>query len=346
MATRKKKSSPPLSWLRQLRLRLSSRMACFVWGAIFGNAILSQPIQPLNLLLEPPERMLSATSQQWLEKLRGGVRALGGAFTGNLLDALREQVGYRISPSATPSTTPATAPSPTTAHTPDGAFAACSDQFPAQRPLQVSAISMQWAPLALCSDAFAVLYSGLTKTPLVVVEKLNRQRLRSAAGVERTDQFFADLRLPETGRSSLADYQGNGLDRGHLAAAANQPTARAMAQSFALSNIVPQDPTLNRKVWAKLESDTRKYALRATGNVYVFTGPLHEGQIQTMGGNAVWIPSHLFKLVYDEASQRAWAYVLANRKDATITRPMDYASFVQRTQWPLLADLPVTGSLR
>ncbi|MEG0412324.1 MAG: DNA/RNA non-specific endonuclease, partial [Comamonas sp.] len=138
----------------------------------------------------------------------------------------------------------------------------------------------------------------------------------------------------------------SGFDRGHLAAAANQPSAQAMAQSFALTNMVPQNPTHNRKLWAKLEADTRKYAQRATGNVYVFSGALHEGQTQTLGRNAVWIPSHLFKLVYDESQQRAWAYVLPNRADASITRPMDYASFVQRTQWPLLEGSAVQGTIR
>ena len=48
MATRKKKTFAPLSWLRAWRQRLTSRMACFVWGAILGNAVLSHPIQPLN----------------------------------------------------------------------------------------------------------------------------------------------------------------------------------------------------------------------------------------------------------------------------------------------------------
>ena len=343
MATRKKKSPTPVSWLRTLRQRLTSRMACFVWGAIFGNAILSQPIRPLNLLLEPPERMLSATSQQWLESFRGMVRSISQAFTGGVVDTLREQASDFIPSPSTASPPPATA---TTTPAASGAFAACSDQFPEQRPLQVSIISTQWAPLALCSDAFAVLYSGLTKTPLLVVEKLNRQRILHAAGIERTDQFFPDARIPVALRSALADFQGSGFDRGHLAAAANQPTPQAMAQSFALSNMVPQDPTHNRKVWAKLEADTRKYALRAAGNVYVFSGALHEGSTQTIGSNAVWIPSHLFKLVYDEAGQRAWAHVIPNRSDAQITRPMDYASFVQRTRWQLLAGLRITGSLR
>lgn len=347
MATRKKTSLPPVSWLRRLRQRLTSRMACFVWGAIFGNAVLSQPINPLNLLLEPPERMLSEASKQWLQELRSVVRSLGSSFSDSAIDVLRDHAtelvpGARPGAATTSSTPHTSTSSPSTA----GAFAGCSDQFPAQRPLQVATISTQWAPLALCSDAFAVLYSGLTKTPMVVVEKLNRQRLQQAAGLQRSDQFYADTRVPAAWRAGLADYQGSGFDRGHLAAAANQPSAQAMAQSFALSNMVPQDPTHNRKLWSKLEADTRKYAQRASGNVYVFTGALHEGNTQTLGSSAVWIPSHLFKLVYDEAQQRAWAHVLPNRGDAQIGRPMDYRSFVQRTQWALLEGLPVTGSLR
>ena len=339
MATRKKnKSLPPVTWFRRLRQRLTSRMACFVWGAIFGNAVLSQPINPLNLILQPPESMLSAASKQWLQEFRSVVRGISAHFTGSALDVLRNQASDLV-----PATVAAPAPP---AQTGGGAFATCSDQFPQQRPLQVTTISTQWAPLALCSDAFAVLYSGLTKTPMVVVEKLNRQRMQKAAGLERTDKFFADTRVPEQWRAALTDYQDSGFDRGHLAAAANQPSAQAMAQSFALTNMVPQNPTHNRKLWSKLEADTRKYAQRATGNVYVFSGALHEGQTQTLGRNAVWIPSHLFKLVYDESQQRAWAYVLPNRADASITRPMDYASFVQRTQWPLLEGSPVQGTIR
>ena len=362
MATRKKKTLPSLNWLRALRQRLTNRTACFVWGAIFGNAVLSQPINPLNLLLQPPEYMLSPASQSWLQSFRDGVRSVVSGFTGGAVDTLRSQASEHLPsasdavraasavagaqlPKAKAAASPASS-SHSTARTAGDGFAACADQFPAQRPLHVAAISTQWAPMALCSDAFAVLYSGLTKTPMVVVEKLHRPRLQQAAGLERTDQFYADTRVPGAWRAELSDYQGSGFDRGHLAAAANQPHAKAMAESFALSNMVPQDPTHNRKLWAKLEADVRKYVQRASGNVFVFSGALHEGQPRTTGRNQVWVPSHLFKLVYDEREQRAWAYVLPNRADASITRPMDYASFVQRTQWQLLGDLPVVGSIR
>jgi endonuclease G, mitochondrial len=224
-------------------------------------------------------------------------------------------------------------------------FASCAALFPRQIPLALEAVPSTWHPIALCSNSFAVLYSGLTKTPLVVVERLNKAQLTDALDEVRTNQFFADPRLPKALRAELDDYRGQGLDRGHMSPAANQPTALAMAQSFALSNMVPQDPTNNRKIWAKLEGDVRKYARRAPGNVFVFSGPLFRDGYRTVGPNKVWVPTHLFKLVYDEAGQRAWAYVLPNADDARITAPMDYLSFVAATGLQLLPGQPVTGSI-
>ena len=221
-----------------------------------------------------------------------------------------------------------------TPHRPPAAsdnFSQCAEQLPAKAPLSLASVGAAWMPVALCSDGFAVLYSGLSKTPIVTIERLNRQRLLGAATQERADRFYADARLRATYKADLADYQGSGYDRGHMAAAANQNTETGMAQSFALSNMVPQDPDNNRKTWSKLESDVRKYAKRAPGNVYVYTGPLFESNAPTIGRNQVWVPSHLYKLVYDEQQQRAWAWVLPNTASAQLGPPMSYASFVERT---------------
>lgn len=88
MATRKKTSFSLTAWLRKLRQRLCSRAACFVWGALFGNAVLSQPIQPLNLLLGPPEHMLSATARQWLAEFRSVLYLVSTQITQEALQAL------------------------------------------------------------------------------------------------------------------------------------------------------------------------------------------------------------------------------------------------------------------
>lgn len=227
-------------------------------------------------------------------------------------------------------------------------FDACSDQFPSSRPLiPQNLVATSLKPLALCSDNFAVLYSQTTKTPLVVVERLSAEQLERAKGIRRTDQFFPDPRIPASGRAELSDYRpvSDLWQRGHQAPAADSPTHNAMAQTFSLSNMVPQNPHSNQQTWNKVESDVRKYVRRADGNVFVFTGPLFDAKHKTIGQNKVWVPDRLFKLVYDETSHRSWAYILPNT-ETKVERPVDYATFVQQTGLPLLSGLPVSGSVR
>ena len=225
-------------------------------------------------------------------------------------------------------------------------FDGCADLFPAAKPIDMATVPRTMNPLALCSDNFAVLYSQTSKTPLVVVERLNAAQLQDAKGEERTNQFYPDPRIPKGGRAELSDYRSQhpAVDRGHQSPAADAPNPNAMAQSFALSNMVPQDPTNNRKVWSKVEADVRKFAKRADGNVFVFTGPIFDPGHSTIGDNKVWVPTRLFKLVYDVSSKRAWAYVLPNA-ETRIERPMDYDAFVKTTGLKLLGNLPVTGSV-
>lgn len=72
---------------------------------------------------------------------------------------------------------------------------------------------------------------------------------------------------------TLEDYKGSGWSRGHMAPAGNMPTAKAMAQSFSLANMVPQAAKHNGGVWAAtVEQATRKYVAHAGGDVYVHTG--------------------------------------------------------------------------
>lgn len=225
-------------------------------------------------------------------------------------------------------------------------FDACVDLFPGATPINTASVPATMKPLALCSDNFAVLYSQTSKTPLVVVERLNAAQLKDAKGEERTNQFYADPRIPKGARAELSDYRGQhpAVDRGHQSPAADAPNANAMAQSFALSNMVPQDPTNNRKIWSKVEADVRKFAVRAGGDVFVFTGPLFDAGYSTIGDNKVWVPTRLFKLVYDTSSKRAWAYVLPNA-ETRVQKPMDYDTFVKSTGLKLLGNLPVTGSV-
>lgn len=204
----------------------------------------------------------------------------------------------------------------------------------------------------LCFDAFAVLHSGQSKTAVYVVEKLSKFQLSDAKGEARTNRFYEEARLPSADRSRLVDYKGrviqNGLevrfDRGHMAPAADMPNAQAMAQSFSLSNMVPQSPENNRGAWAKsIEKATRKYVMRADGDVYVFTGPVYVAPVQTLGPNQVWIPKYLYKLVYDPSANRAWAHWLENTDEARASKPISYEELVRRTSIEFLSGAKPKG---
>ncbi len=69
--------------------------------------------------------------------------------------------------------------------------------------------------------------------------------------------------------------------------------------------MVPQNPINSQKAWANIEKVTRKYVMCAAGDVFVITGPVFDGIPPTIGANRVWVPQHLFKLVYDSSTNRA-----------------------------------------
>jgi len=78
-------------------------------------------------------------------------------------------------------------------------FAACRQFFANGNP---PVVSPRPTDRALCFDAFAVLHSGQSKTPVFVAEKLNRAAIADA-GEKRTDKFFANARLRSAERNLL-----------------------------------------------------------------------------------------------------------------------------------------------
>lgn len=210
-------------------------------------------------------------------------------------------------------------------------FSACLQFFANARP---PAITLGATDRALCYDAFAILHSGESKTPVFVAEKLNRAAIADTGG-KRTNHFFPDARLRAAERATLADYKDSGFDRGHMAPAGDMPSPQAMAQSFSLANMVPQAPRHNQGAWkTTVEAATKQYAGRASGDVYVITGPVFTPSIaesRSIGAGQVHVPTYLFKLVYDQDKNKAWAFWHANDNATRGSKPISYAELVQRT---------------
>jgi len=165
----------------------------------------------------------------------------------------------------------------------------------------------------LCYSAFAVLHSGVTRTPLYAVEHLTRVSVADAKGLQRPEAsaFHAEPRLPPEERAELVDYKRSGFDRGHLVPSANEPTPKAQQESFSLANMIPQVAESNRGIWSAIEGATRHLA-NTRGEVYVVTGPVFQGtNLQRIGGR-VLVPTHVFKAIYDPRRREAAAYLVPN----------------------------------
>lgn len=161
----------------------------------------------------------------------------------------------------------------------------------------------------LCYSTFAVLHSGISRTPLYVGEHLTRAGLSSHS--ERTNDFHAEDRLPLDERAELNDYARSGYDRGHMAPSADMPNSQAQHDSFTLANMIPQNQENNRGIWAHIEGATRNLA-KDRGELYVVTGPIFVGSnIQRIGGR-VLIPTKIYKAIYDPSSGFAGAYIVDN----------------------------------
>lgn len=212
-------------------------------------------------------------------------------------------------------------------------FAQCPQFFPGDPPLVPAAQALR----ELCFTSFAILHSGQAKTPVFVVQRLNRRMLVAAQKVSRNDRFHEEARLPSVERAKLSDYRGSGFDRGHMAPAGDMHNDEAMAQSFSLANVVPQNAVHNQGAWNKVEQDTRKYILRAKGDVYVFTGPVFADRSQTIGEGRVAVPGYLYKVVYDATTGRSWVHWHVNSAKAQAGTPISYKEFLRRTGLRFLA---------
>ena len=131
-----------------------------------------------------------------------------------------------------------------------------------------------------------------------VFYELTKEEVENKA-VKRKDNFVKD---PSATISSAlpTDYYKSGFDRGHLCPAAdNRWSEDAMNQSFYMSNMSPQHPDLNRKIWKELEEKVRDWAVE-NEKLYVATGPiLIDGYKKKIGKSQVSVPSYYYKVVAD-----------------------------------------------
>ena len=114
---------------------------------------------------------------------------------------------------------------------------------------------------------------------------------------ERSDKFKADPEIPIGKRAELEDYKGSGFDRGHIAPSADMLRSQSINdESFLLSNMAPQDHSLNAGKWATLENDVRDWAKKRK-SIWIIAGPIFDDGHKTIGPNGVGVSQRFYKIV-------------------------------------------------
>jgi endonuclease G len=187
----------------------------------------------------------------------------------------------------------------------------CDNQYAMGKAPVIVNKAMNESTRPLCFTHFAVMHSGITRTPLWSAEHLTPRALESARETKRVNDFHEESQLPPGERANLRDYARSGYDRGHMAPSGDMPDAASQAQSFSLANMIPQDPDNNRNLWEGIESALRT-RVKESGELYVITGPLFVGSNLRQLNGRVTVPTQIFKAVYDPRSKSAAAYLVDN----------------------------------
>ncbi len=162
-------------------------------------------------------------------------------------------------------------------------------------------------------QGFTVSYNSENLIPNWVAYELTAEE--TVGDADREDKRFS-MDMSFKGHQAMReDYAESGWTKGHMAPAADFLWSDdAMAETFYLVNVCPQDEFLNRKDWQYLEKQVRAWA-NEYGRVWVVTGPIvGEDRYGTIGAQEVVVPDAFFKvvLVHDGSRYQGVAFVMGN----------------------------------
>ena len=186
---------------------------------------------------------------------------------------------------------------------------------------------------------FTLMYDTTYRQAAWVAYLLTRREVQTR-GTDRKNVFRCDPEVVARGWPTATDkdYAHSGFDRGHLLPSADRnDSSEENGATFYLSNISPQRPGLNRRLWRLLEEQVRRWAVRYD-SLYIVTGGELGPSLPRMKGS-VGIPGRFFKaiLVRHGNDWHAAAFLIPN-EDGLEGRFFDYMYSVDRLEEELGMD--------
>lgn len=158
----------------------------------------------------------------------------------------------------------------------------------------------------LCNSFYAIVYNDDLNANVFSTEIAQARVVK----VPRTDDFRADKRIADS--PTPADYTNTGYDRGHMVPAANADDKQEMSDTFLMTNMTPQLPSVNRTAWRLLEDRVRSVPFKwvVTG-AYYGPSPKCDVTVKCIGKAKVPVPLFLYKVAYFESGNVA-VYIVDN----------------------------------
>jgi endonuclease G len=153
----------------------------------------------------------------------------------------------------------------------------------------------------LVNTVFLVAYDEQRENPAWATYRIPGDRKYGT--LPRPSRFSTDTRTKA--RVTHDNYTRTGYDRGHMVpnlAIASRFGAKAQAETFLMSNIVPQKAGLNQGPWRLLEETIAETTAPHCTEIWVIVGPIYDGPTRKLPSGSV-IPSAFFMIIADETAQ-------------------------------------------
>lgn len=167
------------------------------------------------------------------------------------------------------------------------AMADCPNLYPNNKTMSVP------KTVELCNIFYVSRFNTFSKAVVVTSERLSKNT--PVSSLSRITSFHADSRLTNTPRPG--DYTGSGYDKGHMVASDDASTSDEMYETFLMTNMTPQEPTLNQQSWRLLEDSIRRQFLAENVDYWVVTVALYKAPTKYIGKN-IPVPKGYWKIVY------------------------------------------------
>ena len=165
----------------------------------------------------------------------------------------------------------------------------------------------------LCSSFFVSRYSKEHRAVILVSEKLTKGS--DVGKEERVNAFHADSRVVNSPTPS--EYLNTHHDKGHMAPAGDSASPDQMHDTFLMTNMTPQEPTLNRQSWRILEENVRKQFKEVQADMWVVNIATYHSNPDMIG--SIPIPVGYWKIVYSPGKVD---YYYANNKPQAVVMKM------------------------